>query len=152
MTQPFVHRRRVEFAETDMAGIAHYSRFLLWMEEAEHAMLRSLGLSVFQRTAAGDTVSWPRVSVACDYLAPAKFEDELAVTVTVERRGNKSLTYAFEFRRAADPTGPLLARGRTTAVCCRIGAGHKLESMPIPAEFAALRPGGDAGPGSGWSD
>lgn len=44
----FHWRRRVEFSETDMAGIAHFSSFIIYMEQAEHALLRSLGTSVFR--------------------------------------------------------------------------------------------------------
>jgi acyl-CoA thioester hydrolase len=36
-------RRRVEFSETDMAGIVHYSNFFRYMEAAEHEFFRSLG-------------------------------------------------------------------------------------------------------------
>ena len=38
--------RRVEFSETDMAGIVHYSNFFRYMETAEHGFFRSLGYSV----------------------------------------------------------------------------------------------------------
>ena len=39
-------RRRVEFSETDMAGIVHYSNFFRYMEAAEHEFFRALGFSV----------------------------------------------------------------------------------------------------------
>jgi acyl-CoA thioester hydrolase len=139
MTAPmptFVHRRRVEFAETDMAGIAHYANFFRWMEEAEHALLRSLGLSVVSAEADGSKVSWPRVSVSCDYARPARFEDELELHVSVEKRGLKSLTYLVSVRRGDTE----LARGRSTCVCCRVRPGAPLESIPIPPAFDRLRP------------
>ena len=47
----------------------------------------------------------------------------------VERIGRKSLTLAFEFRKGDE----LLARGHISSVFCRIGAGHKVESMEIPS-------------------
>ena len=46
MPSPFIMRRRVEFRDTDAAGIAHFSVFFPWMEQAEHEVLRQLGLSV----------------------------------------------------------------------------------------------------------
>ena len=46
MAYEFKAIRRVEFAETDMAGIVHYSNFFRYMETAEHGFFRSLGLSV----------------------------------------------------------------------------------------------------------
>ena len=46
MPQSFRTSRRVEFRDTDAAGIVHFSVFFTWMEAAEHELLRSLGLSV----------------------------------------------------------------------------------------------------------
>ena len=43
----FSYERRVEFCETDSAGIAHFSSLAIYMEQAEHALFRSIGLSVF---------------------------------------------------------------------------------------------------------
>lgn len=128
--QSFVTTRRVEFSDTDAAGIVHFSRFFTYMETAEHELLRSVGLSVMQP--AGDHhISWPRVSVSCDFRQPAKFEDLLTVEVAVERVGEKSVTYAFRFLRE----GHLLATGKTTAVCCRIEYGQPPRSIAIPASI-----------------
>ena len=41
--------RRVEFSDTDMAGIMHYSNFFRFMETAEHGFFRSLGFSIVTR-------------------------------------------------------------------------------------------------------
>ena len=46
MPYEFQLSRRVEFSDTDMAGIMHFSNFFRFMEAAETAFLRSLGLSV----------------------------------------------------------------------------------------------------------
>ncbi len=46
MTSVFRTTRRVEFADTDMAGIVHFANFFRFMEAAEHEFLRSRGLSV----------------------------------------------------------------------------------------------------------
>ena len=39
-------KRRVQFYETDMAGIVHFSWFFRYLEEAEHAMWREAGLTI----------------------------------------------------------------------------------------------------------
>ena len=54
----YVHRRRVQFYETDAAGIVHFSWYFRYMEEAEHALWRAAGLSV---PPPGGGVGWPRV-------------------------------------------------------------------------------------------
>lgn len=126
--------RRVEFGDTDMAGIVHFSNFFRFMEAAETDFLRSLGWSVlFER----DGVKWgfPRVSVGCEYARPARFGDVLTVGVEVERVGGKSVSYRFAF---SNERGEALAVGRITAVCCKEAAGGGLESAPIPDELRAL--------------
>jgi len=129
---PFRSTRRVEFSDTDAAGIVHFSRFFIYMESAEHEMLRSIGMSVMQ-PAEGHHISWPRVSVGCDFLKPAKCDDVLTIEVSVERMGEKSISYAFRFLR----DNQLLATGKTTAVCCRIEHDRPPQSIPIPPDLQA---------------
>ena len=47
-SSPFVARRRVEFRDTDAAGIAHFSTFFVWMESAEHELLRHAGVPLVE--------------------------------------------------------------------------------------------------------
>ena len=129
---PFRTTRRIEFADTDMAGIVHFSNFFRFMEAAEVAYLRARGLSV-RLSWEGRELGFPRVSASCDYLKPARFEDVLEVTVAVERLGRSSVTYAFEFFKV----GEAVARGGITAVCCRVGPGP-LRAREIPPGIRAL--------------
>ncbi|MGH7127156.1 MAG: acyl-CoA thioesterase [Planctomycetaceae bacterium] len=130
---PFTTTRRVAFAETDMAGIVHFANFYRYMEEAEHAVLRTVGLRVIEKQADGTTLSWPRVAASCEFEAPAFYEDVLTISVSVERLGTKSLTLAYEFFRDE----ALIATGRMTAVCCLFRDGEEMEPIAIPAEIRA---------------
>ncbi|MFO0913101.1 MAG: thioesterase family protein [Pirellulales bacterium] len=132
MGQPFQTTRRVEFHQTDAAGIMHFAQFYLWMEQAEHELLRSVGLSVVH-DAVGHSVSWPRVACSCQYFRPVRFEDVVDVAVSVERMTTKSVTYitAFQLR------GHDIARGEMTAVCCEVRSGH-LTAIPIPDTYRRL--------------
>lgn len=121
--------RRVQFAETDMAGVLHFANYFRFMEEIEHAFWRSHGRSVVTREAHRE-ISWPRVAVACEYFAPALFEDELELTLTVANVGERSVTYEVEFRRAGQRT----ALGRMTGVCCEATPG-KFRAIAIPDEI-----------------
>ena len=137
MPAAFRTTRIVEFGDTDMAGIVHFANFFRFMESAEHAYLRSLGLSVVMEIDGGK-YGLPRVSASCDYLRPARFGDELTVEVTVVKLGRSSVTYAFDFTHGDEP----IARGRVTAVFCRFDAGRP-EACEMPAEFRTkLDPGG----------
>lgn len=139
MAHEFRYQRRVQFAETDMAGIVHFTAFLRYAEEAEHAFYRSLGLSVH---APGDATAlgFPRVAARCEYLAPAKFEDVLEVHLWVRKKGSRSLVYQFTIERlavaAAMAAATVLAKGEMAVVCCRTLPGHRVEAARLPPAFA----------------
>lgn len=132
MSIPFEITRRVEFGDTDMAGIMHFSNFFRFMEVAETAFLRARGLSVSWQEG-GVKYGFPRVSVGCDYQRPARFEDELTIAVSVEKFGRKSIAYRFDFSLAGEP----IAVGRMTSVFCRSVPAGGFESLDIPADLRA---------------
>ena len=124
--------RRIEFGDTDMAGIVHFANFFRFMEAAECEFLRARGLSV-KMDWEGQAIGFPRVSATCDYVKPAHFEDILDIAVKIERVGTKSVTYGFEF--SCD--GEMIARAKVTSVCCRIGTDNAIEGIEIPASYRA---------------
>ncbi len=131
MPTPFHTSRFVEFSDTDMAGIMHFSAFFRYMEAAEHELLRNLGFSVYSEID-GDVVSFPRVAASCEFQSPARCEDVLDIDVTVRRVGTKSVTYGFEFSQR----GRDVATGQMTSVCCRVPHGERPVSIPIPNAVA----------------
>jgi acyl-CoA thioester hydrolase len=128
---PFTTRRRVEFRDTDAAGIAHFSAFFFWMESVEHELLRSAGIAVVEPDASGMEASWPRVSATCDYTSAVRFGDELEVVAGVAAVGRSSVTYEFRFSHHGRP----VANGRIVAVRCLMHPGRKPEAVAIPAEI-----------------
>ena len=127
MTKAFRTTRRVEFADTDMAGIVHFANFFRYMEAAEVEFLRSRGLSV-KLVWDGQSIGFPRVSASCDFLRPARFEDLLDITVRLSNLGRKSVTYSFEFSKE----GEVIARGKVSSVCCLVQDSQDLQSIEIP--------------------
>lgn len=127
MHSEFHTTRRIEFSDTDMAGIVHFSRFFVFMEAAEHAFLRALGTSVSTEWD-GNKIGWPRLEATCTYLSPAVFEDVLDIHLKVIRKGTKSLTYRFDFFRGETA----IACGELSVVCCICNPGEKIRSIPIP--------------------
>lgn len=126
-------RRKVEYVDTDMSGIVHFSRFLIYMENAEHAFLRAIGTEVHIRDAEGREISWPRVAVSCEYMSPARFGDVLEIRLHVVRKGVRSMTYGFDITC----NGETLARGRSTCACCVINDPTGIKAIPIPEEIAS---------------
>jgi len=126
MNPVFRTTRRIEFRDTDAAGIAHFSVFFLVMEQVEHEFLRSVGLSVLTSDDQGP-ISWPRVGAQCDYQGPVHFEDVLDIELHVARLGEKSISYEFSFSHE----GRDIAVGKLTAVCCRMEpSGAKAIAIP----------------------
>ncbi|TWT43303.1 acyl-CoA thioesterase [Botrimarina hoheduenensis] len=134
MPATFRFRRMVDFSDTDMAGIMHFAAFFRFMESAEHALLRSLGLSIYQQHEEGVALSFPRVSARCDYHSPARCENELDIEVVVHRLGTSSITYGFRFSHADHE----LAVGEMTSVCCLIQEGVRPKPTPLPQDIVAL--------------
>lgn len=131
---PFLTSRRVEFCETDMAGIVHFANFFRYMEQAEHEFFRSLGLKIVGQLPDGMEYSWPRVAATCSYKSPARYDDILAVRVTVSRRAQRSLTTVYEFLRGET----LLATGEMKTVFCVFPPNQPMQSAPIPADIMAM--------------
>jgi YbgC/YbaW family acyl-CoA thioester hydrolase len=120
----FHYLRQVQFAETDMAGIVHFSWYLRYMEEAEHALWRAAGLRI-----AGSTLHWPRAGAHAEYKRPLKFEDEIDVQVRAGF-GRSRIQYAFEIRSHA----AIVALGGMTTVCARLDADGQLKPIAVPGD------------------
>jgi len=125
--------RLVEFADTDMAGILHFSNYFRYMEATEHEFFRSLGLSVHSNDADG---AWgaARVQAQCEYAAPLCYEDVVQMHLLVRRKGHRSISYEVIFHKMVDTSpGPEVARGTMTVVFLgKPETQGQLISIPIP--------------------
>lgn len=118
---PYVHRTQVRYAETDQMGVVHHANYLLYLEDARTAYLRHEGLPYgdIERTGVG----LPVRNVDVRYRAPALYEDELAVTVRIERWRAASVTFAYEIVRerrgdgAPEDPAPTLATATVELAC-----------------------------------
>lgn len=126
---PFMYPRRVQFAETDQAGMVHFSMYLRYVEEAEHALWRSVGLTIADPAT---DVGFPRVAFAIDYHAPLRFEDEFDVRIGIESLSGKSIRYRAELWRG----DVKVATSTHTAVCVSTSASP-VRSIAIPSEIRA---------------
>ncbi len=135
MPYEFRVRRRVEFSETDMAGIVHYSNFFRYMEAAEHAFFRSLGTSIVMDQHE-PKLGWPRVHAHCDYMAPLRFEDEIEIQMLIAEKKSKALTYLFRIWKLNSAPPVESARGKITVVCVSRGEDGQMKSHQIPKSLA----------------
>ena len=134
MAHEFKTRRIVEFAETDMAGILHFSNYFRYMEATEHEFFRSLGMSV-HTTDGSSACGAARRTVECTFDEPLRYEDEVELHLVVREKRTRSITYEVTFRRP--DSDRQVARGSMTVVFVRKVDGDRLEAMPIPPEVDA---------------
>src|SRR5687768_11836938 len=129
--------RRVEFSDTDMAGIVHFANFFRYMETAEHGFYRSLGFSVILNQF-DPPLGFPRVNASCDYKRPLRFEDEVEIHILVKEKRSRVLTYFFRFSKMPrhGERKTLVATGQVTVVCVAHDKNGKMEAVPIPATLA----------------
>ncbi|QQL44292.1 acyl-CoA thioesterase [Sulfuriroseicoccus oceanibius] len=127
MERAFRYPVRVEFADTDAAGVAHFSRLLTFIEAAEHAYLKSLGIGVFTDEA-GVRSGWPRVDVNFQFRSPMRFGDEGEVAIWLEELGRKSVRYRAELMSAA---GRVVCAGTMTNAYVEIGGDFAVKSSEI---------------------
>jgi len=123
-------KRRVQFHETDMAGIVHFSCFFRYMEEAEHAMWREAGLSI----AGGAGVGWPRVEASFEYHRPLIFEDEFEVHLRIVGKDARTIRYEAIITKGETR----IATGRIAVRCVSKKTGEPMRSVDIPPDIDAI--------------
>lgn len=123
-----LHRQtgEVAFGDTDASGWMHFPNVLKYVEQAEHAFLRSRGIVVFDRAEGG----WPRVKISCDYKRPFLTGDRFEVQLAISRIGGSSVTWDFEVLNAS---GEIAAFGSMT----NVRVDHTGSPKPISEEERA---------------
>jgi acyl-CoA thioester hydrolase len=122
--------RRVQFHETDAAGIVHFSCYFRYMEEAEHALWRAAGLSIH---AHGAELGWPRVHAEFDYHRALRFEDEFELRIRIVAIEERTLRYECVITRGETR----IATGRFTVACVSLQPGQPMRGTAIPGEIRA---------------
>lgn len=132
MTHEFRSERRVEFAETDMAGILHFANYFRYMEEVEHEFFRSLGLRIHYETDEGFR-GWARGEASCRYELPLRYEDVVDRHLRVVEKRSKSIRYEITF----EMHGEVVARGQVTAIHVGKDGQGRMRALPIPPDVEA---------------
>lgn len=131
MAHEFLYERRVQFADTDMAGIVHFSWYFRYVEEAEHAFYRSLGFSV-HGTVDEEPYGMPRLSARLEFLKPLRCEETVIVHLWVRRKGERSIVYQCRLRRGEE----VVAQGEMAVASCRTLREGDVRAIPLPPLLA----------------
>jgi acyl-CoA thioester hydrolase len=123
-------RSRIEWIDTDAAGIYHNSTVLRLVESAEASLARERGLHGYFPVA-------PRVRYEADFEAPLFFGQEVTTTVSVTELATSSLTFDFEVWGEAFEGAPRerAAHGRYVTVHLDRSGPGRPSSAPWPAEW-----------------
>lgn len=124
------YKRRVQFYETDAAGIVHFSCFFRYMEEAEHTMWREAGLRI---AAPGSEIGWPRIAASFEFHNSLRFEDEFEVFIRVAAITERTISYTCVLTK----DDVKIATGSMTIVCVLRRPNEPVKSTPIPPDIAA---------------
>lgn len=115
MATTFTIEHCVQFSETDMAGIVHFSNYFRWMEYAENAFFQELKLPLVEFSPE-KIAGWPRVDVGCSFSSPARFQDTIQINLSVQQVKNHSILYEFEFHKKKEGEINKIAKGHMTTV------------------------------------
>jgi acyl-CoA thioester hydrolase len=123
---PFLHRLRVRYHECDPQGIVFNANHFTYFDVALTELWRAAFGSYGEMVAGGTDVQV--VDASASFRAPARFDDELDLSMEIVALGTTSITSAFEERR----DGELLVTGRLVHVCVDAATHAK---QPIPADM-----------------
>lgn len=129
--KPFSYSFIPQFADTDAAGIVHFSKIACYVEAAEHACLIQLGFPI--NPADPQCLQWPRVAFTAEYIRPIEAFQPLTVHLAVNRLGQSSVTWHWEIHGVNHQ----FARGDLKTVCCKI-QDRRIEPGPIPENLRQL--------------
>lgn len=136
---PYEHTstRRIEFSETDMAGLVHFSNFFRYMETAERDFYEAAGVDLIN-SKPGQLVGWPRVRAECKFSAPLRFGDTIKVHLAVKNVKDRAIDFQFRiYRQNQDGTRTQAGKGHLTTVFTQLGPNGELISIPLTDEIKA---------------
>lgn len=128
----FAERRRVEFHETDLAGIAHFSNYFRWMEATENAFLKSIGIPLIEQSGTSFR-GWPRVRASAKFQQPVTYGDDITIQLWIDEVRDRSVAWRFTVIRHRDgEPDTKAATGTTTTVYAEKDAGSpELRALEI---------------------
>lgn len=110
----FLWQARVYYEDTDSGGVVYYANYLKFMERARTEWLRSFGIAQHELLRRYNVLFAVR-SAHIDYIAPARLDDVLVVSVRVERRGKASITLYQDVKKEGEEQ--VLCSARVKIAC-----------------------------------
>ena len=119
----YTHRPRIRFFEVDQQRVIYHMWYLAYFEDARNEMLAAQGLSLVELQNGGADLQI--VHYDLNWAAPARWQADVVITVSVARVGRSSFQLAY----ACSADGVAVANGHATYVVVAIDNGR---SAPVP--------------------
>ena len=121
-------RFRVRYAETDQMGVVYYANYLVWMELGRAEYCRAVGIR-YRDMEVNDGILLAVVDAHCRYLAPARYDEEVAVKTRIAAANRRMVEFSYEIREASE--NRLLASGETK----HIFLGREMKPVKLPEKY-----------------
>lgn len=105
----------VRYAETDMMGIVHHSRYYPWFEVARTDFIKKIGMSYTEMEKMG--IMLPLTETAAKYYYGLKYEDEVLVTCKMTKLTVARCEFTYEVYKL--PEKKLMTVGKTGSRLCK---------------------------------
>jgi len=128
-SQQYQHRTvcsrvRVRYADTDQMGVVYYSNYLVWFEVGRTEWLRQAGFTYREIEEGG--IILPVIEVRCEYLQPARYDDEIEIRTRGTLISGVRVQFDYEIVRCGQ--GQMAAVGRT--VHASVDPGGRPRRLP----------------------
>ena len=133
MPSAFTWQVRIYYEDTDAGGIVFYANYLKFFERARTEWLRAAGVNQ-QVLAEADSAIFVVKHASIDYQAPAKLDDVLDLTLSIEKLGGASIHFSQQAWR-----GDTLLATAHVKVACVDARTLRPRALP-PATAAKMRP------------
>ncbi|WP_204113372.1 tol-pal system-associated acyl-CoA thioesterase [Shimia biformata] len=108
----YTHPIRVYYEDTDMAGIVYYANYLRYIERGRSEWVREIGMDQ-KRMKSEDGIVFAVRRVECDYLSPARLDDELVVETEVRSVSGVRMVMDQSVKRGEE----ILFQAVVTVIC-----------------------------------
>ena len=131
---PYEHRSKhiIQFSETDMAGLVHFSNFFKYMELAERDFFAANKLDLI-KVQPGELTGWPRARAECKFTTPLRFGDIIEIHLAVKAVKDRAIDYQFRIYRCnTDGTATQAGKGNMTTILAKLNEDGSLQSIALP--------------------
>lgn len=137
MAFEYIESKEIEFSETDMAGLVHFSNYFKYMEIAERGFFKSINISLI-KSLPNQLTGFPRTRAECKFSAPLRFGDIVKIHLAIKNIKDRSIDFQFRLYKSKNDKNHEeipVAKGLITTIYTELNKNGELESRELPTEL-----------------